>query len=401
MKEPWSIKSRARECAISGETFVSGQKIRAAIFPDPDSSGYLRKDFTQEAWKAREEEEAPFSTWLTTYEPPVIEEKAEDVVDQDPETLLQKLVEEDEEHTDGMVATESIKLMEKYAESDDPFFLAVGFFKPHTPYVAPKKYFDMYSLDDIVVPEIPEGYTDTIPAPAAQSVMRLKEQWGLDETVAKEAIRAYYATTTFLDAQIGRLLEGLKELGLKEDTIVLFSSDHGYHLGENGYYQKRTMFERSSRVPLILSVPWLKGQVAETDSIVEMIDFYKTLSDLAGLTPVPTYVKGKVFTPLLSNKDEEVRTEALMRHEHGYTMRTSRYRYNLWDTGDIELYDHSNDPGEMKNLARNPEYSQLIGELDERIRIRMEDARSDHPQLKFTRPKPGDRGLDLKDTYIK
>ncbi len=101
MKEPWSIKSRARECAVSGEAFVSGQKIRAAIFPDPDSSGYLRKDFTQEAWEAREEEETPFSTWLTTYEPPVIEEKTEDVVDQDPETLLKKLVEEDEEYTEN------------------------------------------------------------------------------------------------------------------------------------------------------------------------------------------------------------------------------------------------------------------------------------------------------------
>lgn len=102
MKEPWSIKSRARECAITGEAFVSGQKIRAAIFPDPDSSGYLRKDFTQEAWDARENEEVPFSAWVTTYEPPVIEEKTEDVVDQDPETLLQKLVEEDEEHTENV-----------------------------------------------------------------------------------------------------------------------------------------------------------------------------------------------------------------------------------------------------------------------------------------------------------
>lgn len=102
MKEPWSIKSRARECAASGVAFESGQKIRAAIFPDPDSSGYLRKDFTQEAWASREEDIVPFSTWLTTYEPPVHEDKAEDVVNQDPETLLQKLVEEDEEHTENV-----------------------------------------------------------------------------------------------------------------------------------------------------------------------------------------------------------------------------------------------------------------------------------------------------------
>lgn len=101
MKEPWSIKSRARECAITGEPFEAGQQIRAAIFPDSDSSGYLRKDFSLQAWDDRADEEAPFSTWLTHYEPPVVEEKAEDVVDQDPETLLHKMVEEDEEHTEN------------------------------------------------------------------------------------------------------------------------------------------------------------------------------------------------------------------------------------------------------------------------------------------------------------
>jgi len=101
MKEPWSIRSRAKECAVSGVAFEPGQKIRAAIFPDPDSSGYLRRDFTVEAWAAREQEDTPFSTWLTTYHPPVIEEKAEDVVEQDPETLLRRMIEEDEEHTEN------------------------------------------------------------------------------------------------------------------------------------------------------------------------------------------------------------------------------------------------------------------------------------------------------------
>jgi len=306
----------------------------------------------------------------------------------------------DEEHTDGIVATESIQLMKEYAKSGEPFFLGVGFYKPHTPYVAPKKYFDRYDLEDIEVPTIPENYLDTIPPSAAKSVSRLKEQWHLEESVAKEAIRAYYATTTFLDAQVGRVLEALDELGLKENTIVLFSSDHGYHLGEHGYYQKRTMFENASRVPLIVSVPWMKRQIAETNAIVEMIDFYKTLSDLAGLEPPRDYVKGRSIRPLLSSSEERVREDALMRHFQGYSLRTEQYRYNLWDSGETELYDHSLDPEEMKNLAGDSRYSELMESLDRRIRLRMEDARRPHPNLKFTPPEPGDKGADMTPYYI-
>ena len=147
----------------------------------------------------------------------------------------------DEEQTDGMVATESIRLMRQYAEAEEPFFLAVGFYKPHTPYVAPKKYFDLYDPSEITVPRIPEGYLDTLPEPARKSVTAFKNQIDLPEETARKAIHAYYATISFVDAQIGRVVDALEDLGLKEDTIVLFSSDHGYHMGEHGHYQKNTL----------------------------------------------------------------------------------------------------------------------------------------------------------------
>ena len=137
----------------------------------------------------------------------------------------------DEEQTDGIAATEAIRLLGQYAQEDRPFFLAVGLFRPHTPYVAPKEYFEMYPRQKIVVPTMPEGYLDTLPKPARQSVNRKKEQINLADDLARQAIQAYYASTTFADAQVGRVLDALKESGLADNTIVVFTSDHGYHMG--------------------------------------------------------------------------------------------------------------------------------------------------------------------------
>ena len=141
------------------------------------------------------------------------------------------------------MATESIRLLRQYADAEEPFFLAVGFYKPHTPYVAPKKYFDLYDLSEITVPRIPEDYLDTLPEPARKSVTAFKLQIDLPEEMARKAIHAYYATISFIDAQIGRVMDALEDLGLKEDTIVLFSSDHGYHRVNMGT-TKRTRFLR-------------------------------------------------------------------------------------------------------------------------------------------------------------
>lgn len=141
----------------------------------------------------------------------------------------------DEEQTDGITANEAIGQLEKYAAAKTPFYLAVGLFRPHTPYVAPKKYFDMYPLDKIVVPAVPDGYLETIPKPAQQSIRRKKDQIDLADDLARKAIQAYYASITFADAQAGRILDALDATGLAENTVVLFTSDHGYHMGEHGH----------------------------------------------------------------------------------------------------------------------------------------------------------------------
>jgi arylsulfatase A-like enzyme len=282
----------------------------------------------------------------------------------------------DEEHTDGKVATKAIELLEKYKESNTPFFLGVGFYKPHTPYVAPAKYFDMYNTDDIKVPHVDEDYLSTIPKPAAAIIRSHGEQLNLPDSLAKKAMQGYYATISFLDAQVGRVLRALDSLGLRNNTIVVFTSDHGYHMGEQGTYQKNTLFENSNRIPMIVSYPGMKQKGKMSHSIVEMIDLYPTLSDLAGLN-IPEYVAGRSFKKILNNPDQETRNSALSQVNRGYTIRTQDYRYTRWDKGGpdkIELYDRRSDPAEMKNLANKPQYGKVIKKLDAQLTERIKDA---------------------------
>lgn len=280
----------------------------------------------------------------------------------------------DEEQTDGIAASEAVQLLRQYAEDQRPFFLAVGLFRPHTPYVAPTKYFSMYPVDQIDVPEVPDGYLDSLPAPARKSLTRKKEQVNLPVELAREAIQAYYASITFADAQIGRILDALRETGLEENTIVLFTSDHGYHMGEHGHWQKTTLFENAARVPLIIAGPRVAagGQVAH--SPVEMVDFYPTLAELCGLEP-PSYHSGVSLVPALSDPQALPRRSALTQYASGYSIRTPRFRYTQWGTDGsegAELYDHESDPDEMFNLAADASYAvrkrELAGLLRKRIR---------------------------------
>jgi iduronate 2-sulfatase len=294
---------------------------------------------------------------------------------------------EDEEQTDGIVATEAIKLLEKFAKESTPFFLGVGFYKPHTPYVAPKKYFDMYPKDKIIIPYTPEGYLETLPVPAQKILTRFEVQNNLSEELALSAIQAYYACISFLDAQVGRVLDALDKLGLTDNTIIVFTSDHGYHMGEHGYYQKMTLFENSDRIPLIISYPGQKTKGEVTNSLVEMIDFYPTLSELAGIS-YPDYISGKSMVPILENASATIRENALsqlttsymgrfMGAYYGYTIRTDLYRYTQWEEGGegmIEFYDRMADPAEMINLANDPKYKDIMEMLDIELRKRIDDA---------------------------
>ena len=280
----------------------------------------------------------------------------------------------DEEQTDGMIATEAIGQLKRYASEDRQFFLAVGMFRPHTPYVAPKKYFDLYPLDSIEVPEVPEGYFETIPDSAKKSVQRKKEQINLADDLARQTIQSYYASISFADAQLGRILDGLEETGLAQNTVVVFTSDHGYHMGEHGHWQKTTLFENATRVPLIIAAPETKEAGKTSTNPAEMVDLYPTLSELCGLK-IPAHVSGVSLAPILSDISAEPRKLALSQYSNGYSLRTDRYRYTEWGEkgeGGVELYDHESDSGEMTNLANNPEHAETISSLAERLHQRIE-----------------------------
>jgi len=283
----------------------------------------------------------------------------------------------DEEQTDGIGATQAVRLLKQYAQEDRRFFLAVGLYRPHTPYVAPKKYFAMYPRQKIVVPEVPERYLDSLPGPARQSITRKKEQLNLPEDLARQAIQAYHASTTFADAQVGRVLDALEATGLADDTIVLFTSDHGYHMGEHGHWQKTTLFENATRVPLVIAGPGVSAMGRSTTMPTEMVDFYPTLAELCGLA-APKHLSGVSLVPVLKDPAATPRRSALTQYASGYSVRTSRYRYTEWGeegSAGAELYDHQTDPEEMVNLAVHPERAELVRQLSKLLHERISDAR--------------------------
>ncbi|MCB1064888.1 MAG: sulfatase [Verrucomicrobiae bacterium] len=282
----------------------------------------------------------------------------------------------DEEQTDGIAAAEAAEQLEKYAKSDTPFFLAVGLFRPHTPYVAPKKYFDLYPIDSIEVPTQPEGYLETIPESARKSIRRKKDQIDLPEDLAKQAIQAYHASITFADAQVGLILEALEKSGLKDNTVVIFTSDHGYHMGEHGHWQKTTLFENAANVPLIIAGPGVSetGKTAATPA--EMVDFYPTLAELCGLK-APEHLSGVSLVPALKDAAAMPRDSAFTQYENGYSLRTPRWRYTEWGEKGAdgnELYDHERDPSEMINLAGKAEHAEIITKLSAKLHGRIEEA---------------------------
>ncbi len=275
----------------------------------------------------------------------------------------------DEEQTDGMVADEAIRLMRE--NKDKPFFIAAGFYRPHSPYIAPKKYFDMYPLESIVLPDEPEDHFEDIPQAA---LWTNPLYWGLDEHQRKQVIRAYYASATFMDAQVGKLLDALEDLGLSENTIVVFWSDHGYHHTEHGQWKKQSLFEESARVPLLIGAPDKEGNGSVCERVVELIDLYPTLAALCGLAP-PEYLHGRDISPLLENPNQAWDHGAFTQVRRnpgpymGRAVRTERWRYIEWDGGKkgVQLYDHENDPSEYINLAGHPDHQETQNKLKQRL----------------------------------
>ena len=279
----------------------------------------------------------------------------------------------DDEQTDGIAASEAIKKLDYFSKRETPFFLAVGFFRPHTPFVAPKKYFDLYDREKIEIPEISSDYLATLPEPALKSIRSRKNQLDLEKELAQEIKEAYYATISFVDAQVGLILDQLEACGLDKNTVVVFTSDHGYHMGEHGHWQKQTLFENSTRIPLIISAPDSESKGSKSMSPVELIDLYPTLMGLTKIN-TPQHVVGKSLEPIMKNVDNLVRGSALTRWRNGYSIKTKRYRLTKWgNNGELgyELYDHKNDKKELINLASNQDYNEVMDSLklviDQRI----------------------------------
>jgi uncharacterized sulfatase len=279
----------------------------------------------------------------------------------------------DEEHTDGKVASETIALLEK--NKDRPFFIGAGFYRTHCPFIAPQKYFDMYPFDRIAAPKwLPD---DVANVPAAAWFTR-PPNWGVSEDGVRRTIQAYYASISFLDANVGRLLDALDRLGLRENTIVIFISDHGYLLGERGQWMKQMLFERSARAPLIIAAPGVSKTAQSSQRIVEFIDLYPTLADLAGVTP-PSGLHGRSLTPLLRDPKapwdhpavtQVRRGDATNGFFMGYSVRTEQWRYTEWDEGKrgVELYDEKSDPEEKRNLAADPSQAKVVQDMRRLLR---------------------------------
>jgi choline-sulfatase len=275
----------------------------------------------------------------------------------------------DAEQTDGLSAAAAESLLEEY--KDQPFFLAVGFYRPHTPYVAPKRYFEQYDAEEVKLPSLSDADRERTPAPAYASAK--KEQETMDDDLRREAIRAYWASISFMDAQVGRVLEALDRLGLADRTIVVMTSDHGYHMYEHGLWQKMSLFENSARVPLIVAAPGAAGNGKSNAGPVELVDIYPTLADLCGL-PAPEYLDGASLRPALDDPSMSVKDAAFTQVRRGnfdgYSIRTARWRYTSWDDGrkGEQLYDMRSDPGETTNLAGDPQQAETVARLKEQVR---------------------------------
>jgi iduronate 2-sulfatase len=278
----------------------------------------------------------------------------------------------DGDEPDGRRARRVAHLLEEHRSSS--FFVALGFAKPHLRWVAPRKYFDLYSPEQMEATPSPPGDADDIPAIAIANsrvdrpgAFLTGKQGDFDETARRRALAAQYACVSFVDAQVGVVLEAMDRLKLWDDTVLVLLGDHGFHLGEHGLWRKDTLFEEAARAPLIVVAPGLKKPGVATRSIVEFLDLYPTLTDIAGL-PRPAGLEGTSLLPLL---DEPVGKDrrpaftfrAVAAPRLGRSVRTDRYRFTEWPDGSRELYDLSADPGEGSNVVADPARGAAVASL--------------------------------------
>ena len=281
----------------------------------------------------------------------------------------------DNAYFDGMIADKGISDLCRLKAMDKPFFLALGFLKPHLPFNAPKKYWDMYKREDIDLadnPFRPKGAPDA----ALHTWGELRAYHGipakgpLPDELARTLIHGYYACVSYTDAQIGRVLAELDRLGLRDDTVVILWGDHGWNLGEHGLWCKHCNFETSLHSPLIVRGPGMKAGV-KTNALTEYLDVYPSLCELCGL-PLPGHLQGRSFVPLLSNPNLLWKEAVFSRYIRGDSVKTDRYRYTEWRRKDGKiyarmLYDHSVDLVENVNISELPENKEVVSKLSKML----------------------------------
>lgn len=296
----------------------------------------------------------------------------------------------DAHHTDGMMAQDAEWVLERCAQRKDrPFFLSVGFFRPHTPYVAPKDpYFGYHPVDKMpVVQNIQEDQADIPPAGLGSYK---KEQDKLNDDLRRQARQAYNASISFMDAQVGKILDALDRLDLAKNTIIVFTSDHGYHVGEHGLWQKQSLFEESARVPMLIVAPGITRPNSVANAPVSHLDLFPTLTELCRVKTQES-IQGQSLVPMLKDPQQSGRGWALTQvvrggnirrfgaspaqgdqgnRFFGYSLRTDRYRYTEWDEGreGAELYDHQNDAKELTNLANLSSHADIRKKLSDQLK---------------------------------
>ncbi|MFN7924707.1 MAG: sulfatase [Bryobacteraceae bacterium] len=262
------------------------------------------------------------------------------------------------DQADDSAAEQAVEMIA--AKRDKPWFLGLGFLRPHVPHVAPARFFDLYPLQTLKPVVNPEGDLADIPKASEITINTRANDMGMNDADKREALRGYYASVSYMDWNVGRVLDAVEKANAADRTVVVFWGDHGWHLGEHHRWQKRSLFEESSRVPLVVSAPGRKGRGTGSRALVELVDLYPTIAELCGLKP-PANLEGQSFVPLLDNPSRAWKKAAFTQVSNkkeivGRAVRTDRYRYIRWEGAypDDELYDHRSDPHEYTNLARDP-----------------------------------------------
>ncbi len=290
-------------------------------------------------------------------------------------------------HSDGKTAEQAVKLLHRLGEK--PFWLGVGFVRPHVPFVAPRSYFAPFKpYSRLTLPPKREGDWEDIPKAGINYCT--SENMKMDLRRQKKALGGYYASVSYLDAQVGKVLDALDETGLTNRTIIVFTSDHGFHLGEHDFWAKVSLRDESAGVPLIICVPGRKPAVCH--SFVELLDLYPTTAALCGLE-VPSRLQGKDISRMLEEPEHEVREEAfcVAPMRRGFLLRNRKWAYLQYGEdarGGRELFDMNRDPGQFTNLADDPSHRGTVRAFQQRLATRLKAVRSNDLGINYDRRKP-------------